>query len=195
MCTLSQTHNFSSFSFTNIKIQICTSRQTHDFSSLFFITQYKFKSVLRTKAMVFLPISNLYFAPNPGFFCLFPYKPIQIQICTSHQTQDFFAYFRYEIMGYQMCTLWQTHNFFAFSLTNIRIQIGTLCQTHHFSSSFYINLYKFKYVLHTKLMIILLISNMYFVSDPWFFCLLPNKSIQIQICTSRPTHHFFPHSI
>ena len=127
----------------------------------------------------------------PWFFCLFPYKPIQIQICTSRQTHDFSAYSRYGIMGNQMCTSWQTHNFSAFSLTNIRIQICTSCQTHDFSSSFYINQYKFKYVLHTKPMIILLISNMYFVSDPWFFCLLPNKSIQIQICTSHQTHDFF----
>jgi len=36
MYTLSQTHTFSAFSFTNIKIQISTSHQTHDFSAYFF---------------------------------------------------------------------------------------------------------------------------------------------------------------
>ena len=158
---------------------------------MYFVTDPQFFCLLLYK----YSYSNKYFAPNPWFFCLFPYDPIQIQICTPRQTHDFSAYSSYEIMGNQMCTSGQTHNVSAFSLANIRIQIGTLCQTHDFSSWFYINQYKFKYVLHTKLMIILLISNMYFVSDPWFFCLLPNKSIQIQICTSRPTHHFFPHSI
>ena len=57
MSTSSKTHNFSAFSFTNIKIQISTSCQTHDFSSSFYTTQYEFKSVPRTKPMIFLLIS------------------------------------------------------------------------------------------------------------------------------------------
>ena len=99
--------------------QICTSRQTHDFSSSFYITQYKFKCVLRAKPMIFLLISNMYFISDPWFFCLIPNKSIQIQMCTSHQTHDFSAYFLYRIIGNQMCTSSQTHNFSAFSFANI----------------------------------------------------------------------------
>jgi hypothetical protein len=138
MCTSLPTHTFSALSFTNIKIQICTS--------------------LSCKNLIFPLLPNTQFVPTLWFFCLFPYKSIQIQICTSRQTHDFSAFSRFEIMGKQMRTSWQTHIFSAFSLTNIRIQIGTLCQSHDFSSSFYITQYKFKSVLRTKPMIFLLIS-------------------------------------
>ena len=79
MSTSSQTHNFSAFSFTNIKIQISTSCQTHDFSSSLYTTQYKFKSVPRTKPMIFLLISFIelleikcILCHRPILFLLFP---------------------------------------------------------------------------------------------------------------------------
>jgi hypothetical protein len=92
MCTLLQTHNSSAFSFTNIEIPISTLYQTHNFSAFSLINQYKFKSVLRAKPMIFLLI------------------PVIKLMCTLWQTHNF-SPFSLTNIRIQIGTLCQTHDF------------------------------------------------------------------------------------
>ena len=127
-------------------------------------------------------ISNLYIGSHPSFICLFdieiftlaqpiisqPFSFIthkQIQIFTSSKPYDFSSFVH---MYHHMIS---NHYFFCFF--PIEIQIFTSAQPIIFLLFSFINISKSKSLLRPNPMICHILSNLYFGSDPSFFCLFP----------------------
>ena len=112
--------------------QIFTSWETHDFFAVF---------------LYILKISNLYFVPNPWFFCSFLIYTLNFK-----------------------SLLWLNHIIFLLISVIYQVfQMFTLAQPYDFSSFSYMIWYKFKPLLWHKPMIFLLISFIYIIN---FKCLL-----------------------
>ena len=162
-----------------------------------------FKSLLRAKPMIFLLISfqmftfsQFSFAPNPWFFCPFP---LYIMVFKSLLQLNPIIFLSFLIWFDTNSNLYfgTNHDFSAhFLYIYHKFQMFTSAQPHDFSSFSHIIWYKFKSLLCSRPMIFLM-ANLYFGTNPWFFCSFPSYIIFFlsfwQIFTSRQTHDFSAH--